>query len=129
MKRIKHVGLKFSGNDIYTLISKQTKCTKQEVRDVFDIYKEIIMKIFEERDGEVNKIEFPNMGYFYFKNKKGAKAGNYRIPGFRGREPIVFTKEKDDPDYVVLSFNPYHSIRKYMKNVCQGKEDKEEENE
>ena len=130
MKRVKHIGLKFSASDIYSLISKQTKCTKQEVRDVFDVYREIIMKIFDEREGQVNKIELPSMGYFYFKNKHGAKAGTYRIPAWRGREAVFITKDKDDPDYVTLAFAPYMTIKKFMKDTCQGKlSNGEEQNE
>jgi hypothetical protein len=121
-RRLKYPGMKFSGKDIYDIISKQTKCTKSEVKDVFQVYREIVLKLFEERDGEVNKLEFPNVGYFYFKKKHGAKAGTYRIPAWHGQQAQFITKEKDDPDYVVLAFCPYISIRKYMKNKCQGKD-------
>lgn len=95
--------------DVYRYISRNSSLSKKEVKECFDVYKDMVEKIFfSEFVDEDTTVVLPNVGSFKLKKRKGRKKGStYNMPMLaKNGERIVkeINLTEDELDSCILSF-------------------------
>ena len=105
-------------NEIYTYISNHTDLSKRQVADCFREYRNMIVGIIESNYTPKDlAILLPNMGEFYFREKKGRKDGStYYLYG----QPIIAQNELS---YLKLMFKVRTQIRTLLKEKTKHHEE------
>ena len=96
--------------EIYTYISNNTNLTKEQVRDCFNAYRNMIMGIVDSNYAPNDlTIVLPKMGEFYFKKKIGRKDGSTYY--LYGKKMIA----KGELSYYKLRFKVRNQINSLLK--------------
>lgn len=96
--------------DIYRYIAKNSSLNAKEVREVFDVYKDMLEKIYTSEFIEDDfTVALPNVGHFKLRKYHGRKKGStYNIP-------VLCDGEKVGDKKVVLEEDELDSYSIYLK--------------
>lgn len=109
-------------SDIYSFIANNTSLTKDQVKECFGSYYDLINQILNSNNlKEDLTISFPRMGKFYFHIRKGRKKGStYKFPIEFSDEMETIVLEEDEPNYLQLKFEVSNILKKNFKERTKG---------
>lgn len=109
--------------DIYSYISQNSNLTKNQVKECFDTYCQMLRQLASSKHLETDlTIALPKVGNFYFKESKGRKKGStYKRPIKFTKETETIILEEDEPSHLKMKFNVSYTLNDILKkNTSNG---------
>ncbi len=110
-------------SDVYKYVSKNSSLSERQVRECFQVYYEIVMKVLSsDYKSPAMEITLPHLGVFYFTKKKGNKKGKkFVIPDLTNGGQNVIIIDEDEPDYEQIRFRVHKRIKDKNKELTRRK--------
>lgn len=112
---VKMTNPRLNANTIINYLSTNSSLTKDQVRECFNAYAEMLIDLTESNYFNTDlSIALPSIGKFYFGKKAGRKKGSTYC-AFHGTSKQIRTQEKDKPSFYMLKFKPFNRIKKAIR--------------